>query len=339
MDGARVSTRIHLVVNGRPCDLEIAAACAAARRAARRSGSQGRQALVRHPGVRRVHGPGRRDGGERLHVSRAGGRRARRADGRGAGRRRDAPSTAAGVPRRRRGPVRLLHVRHAADGTGDAGRDGDAEPRRRRCTTCGEASAGARATGRSSRRSWPPRRQRGEHASVPRRRPADSARRRPREGDGPRAVRDRSGHPRNGSREGAALALRSRASAQGGRDARPRAPGRSRRALRRRPHVVRAVLRAGVSRPPRAGDRRHAVRRRAGRGGRRRRRGRGGRGAGADRGRLRAPAAGDDARRGAGAGRAAGPHRQAAGRSLRRSRLASPRAGHQRLPPVSLRAE
>src|SRR6266850_1190650 len=107
------------------------AARAAARRAARRPGPQGRQALVRYPGVRRVHDPDRWHGGERLHVSRGGGRRARRADGRGAGRGREASPAPAGFPRRRRRPVRLLHVRHAADGAGDARRDHGAEPRGR----------------------------------------------------------------------------------------------------------------------------------------------------------------------------------------------------------------
>src|SRR5262245_2257731 len=81
--------------------------------------------------MRRLHGAGRRDGGERLHVSRDRGRWARGADGRGAGRWRVTSSVAAGVPRRRRGPVRLLHGRHAADGASNARRDPGADPRGR----------------------------------------------------------------------------------------------------------------------------------------------------------------------------------------------------------------
>src|SRR2546422_1651113 len=107
------------------------AARVAARRAPRRPRPQGRQALVRHPGVRRLHGAGRRPRGERLHLSGGGNRRALGPDRRGAGRRRVARPAPARVSRRRRRAVRLLHLRHAAHGECVAPREPGADPRRR----------------------------------------------------------------------------------------------------------------------------------------------------------------------------------------------------------------
>src|SRR6266446_915595 len=114
----------------RPCS-RGGAARVAARRAPRRPRPQGRQALVRHPGVRRLHGAGRRPRRERLHLSGGGSRRALGPDRRGAGRRRVARPAPARVSRRRRRAVRLLHLRHAAHGACVAPREPGADPRRR----------------------------------------------------------------------------------------------------------------------------------------------------------------------------------------------------------------
>src|SRR5438477_187524 len=89
---------------------------AAARRAARRPRPQGRQALVRQPGVRRLHRPGRRPRGQRVHVPGARSRRRRRPDRRRPRRGRHPAPDPARLRRRRRRAVRLLHGRDAADG-------------------------------------------------------------------------------------------------------------------------------------------------------------------------------------------------------------------------------
>ena len=111
-------------------------------------------------------------------------------------------------------------------------------------------------------------------------------------------------------RRAPALAARPRAHPLDRRDPGARRPRRPRRGHRRRPRVVRPVLRPRVPRSPHPGHRRRALRGRAGRRGGRRRRGGRGRGARADRGRVRGAARRHHARGGARPGRAARAHRR-----------------------------
>ncbi len=80
-------------------------------RAARAARLPGFEERVRAGRVRLVLGAARRDARLRLPRPRRAGRRSRGDDGRGARRRRAAPSRAGGLHRSGRGPVRLLHAR------------------------------------------------------------------------------------------------------------------------------------------------------------------------------------------------------------------------------------
>src|SRR5262245_24709487 len=110
---------------GRPRDR---AAGAAARRPARPSRADGRQALLRGAGVRHVHGARRRPAGFVLLLPRGRRRRPQRAHGRGPRRARRLPAPRGRLHASRGAPVRLLHTGNAPDG-GGAARDGRAHER------------------------------------------------------------------------------------------------------------------------------------------------------------------------------------------------------------------
>src|SRR4029453_17144460 len=140
-------------------------------------------------------------------------------------------------------------------------------------STCAAASAGARATGRSSTPSWraPRRRRRRDDRPswrLENRGPVGAPHGRAREGHRTRPVSQRYGAAGHGARAPAALAVRARASATRGRRRGARGAGRVCRPGRVRPHVLRPVLRARAARPALAGPRGRPLRGAAGDGGR-----------------------------------------------------------------------
>ena len=198
---ARDVTRadVTMTVNGRHVELDVPAARAPARRAARPARPEGRQALLRPQvcGACTVLVDGARR--ERLHVPGRRGRRPRGADGRGARPPADAlhPLQQAFIDH---GAVQcgFCTVGHAAHGEGAARRAPVADRGATSCTTCAAACAAAPATARSSRPSCACAARPASARYEPRggrcacRRPIRPRVGRDREGHRTRALRDRS---------------------------------------------------------------------------------------------------------------------------------------------------
>ena len=142
--------RISLRVNGVECRGRLLGGRVASLRAAREARLPGLEERVRAGRVRLVLGAARRDARLLVPRARGAGRRARRHDDRGAGRRRGAPSGAGGVRRGGRRAVRVLHAgarrRRRRPAPPDARSDRRRDPRGALRAT----SAAARATRRSS---------------------------------------------------------------------------------------------------------------------------------------------------------------------------------------------
>ena len=142
-----------------------------------RLGLPGLEERLRAGRVRLVHGLPRRRAGLRLPGRRRPGRGPRGRHRRGPGRRRRAAPGAAGVPRGRRGAVRLLHARADRRRARPAGARRRARATRRSARRWPATCAAAPATRRSSTRcGWPPpRTDRGRADDAPSSRAARSS--------------------------------------------------------------------------------------------------------------------------------------------------------------------
>ena len=137
----------------KPGEARDRAARAADRRSARSLRTEGHQAVLRRPGLRRLHRAARRPPGQQLLDAGRRCRRARRAQTiEGVAQRRRARPGAARIRRSRRATVRLLHARLRTGGQGAAGAQSRRRPRRRSDASCAATSAVAPATSKFSKR-------------------------------------------------------------------------------------------------------------------------------------------------------------------------------------------